>query len=172
MIVTGKTLSDTGQDLGGPGLAAQANAVTVPVTTGSAYAVDEVILVDAERMLITDIAGNNLVVKRAWDGSVLAAHASGADIYAPRTLTVRRGVLGTEAAAHGQGEEIARHEVPGLITDLCVALALNQTLQEGSGYARVSGSGENQKEFTGRGIRLIRDDAVRAYARRARARAV
>lgn len=81
MLVTGRSMLTTGQTLQTPLTASNAN-VTVAVTTGSAYSVDEVILLDSERMLIVDIAGNQLTVKRAWDGSVLAAH-TGSTIFAP-----------------------------------------------------------------------------------------
>lgn len=171
MIVTGKTMLDTGQNLGGD-LAATMAAVTVPVSTGSSYAVGETILIDAERMLIVDIAGNNLVVKRGWDGSVLAAHTTGADIYAPRTLTVTRGALGTTAAAHDSAAAIYRHDPPAGIVRLATALALDTLLQETSGYAREVGSGESTREASGRALRAAWDDAYTAYGRKARTRAV
>jgi len=171
MIVTGKTATDTGQNLGG-NLTASVADVTVPVTTGSAYTVGEIILIDAERMLIVDIAGNNLVVKRAWDGSVLAAHTTGADVYAPRTLTVTRGALGTTTAAHDTATAIARHDPPPGIVRLATALALDDLLQQSSGYAREVGSGESQREASGRALRAVWDDAYTTYGRKARTRAV
>lgn len=171
MIVTGKQMLDTGQNLGG-NLTASTADVTVPVSTGSAYAVDEVILVDSERMLIVDIAGNNLTVKRAWDGTVLAAHTLGADIYAPRTLVVTRGALGTSAGTHDTAAALARHVVPGLVRNYALALALDTLLQERSGYAREVGSGDNTQEATGRGLRALRDDVYAAHGRKARQRAV
>lgn len=171
MLVTGKTMLDTGQNTLGSLTASNAN-VTVPVTTGSAYAVDETILIDAERMLIVDIAGNSLIVKRAWDGSVLAVHNTGADIFAPRTLTVTRGFLGTTAATHTTSTAIARHLAPSLVRDATVALALNQLLQEQAGYARTAGSGDHQRENTGRGVRAILKDAYTAHGRKARVRGV
>jgi hypothetical protein len=171
MLVTGKSMLDTTQNTGGA-LTASTSDVTVAVTTGTAYAVDEIILVNSERMLIVDIAGNNLTVKRAWDGTVLAAHGSGSDIYAPRTLTVTRGALGTTAATHADTTAITRHAVPGLVRELCVAEAINSIQQETSGYARTVGEGENSREASGRGLREIRNDALAAYGRRARKRAV
>lgn len=163
MRVTGKTMLDTTQNLQTP-LTAQNSAVTVAVSDGTAFNVDEVILLDSERMLIVDIAGNNLTVRRAWDGSTLAAHTA-SDIYAPRTLTVERGVLGTTAATHSTSAAISKHVVPGLVKELCEAYALNTLLQKNSGYARVAGEGDSAREFTGRGIRAIENDAVRAYRR-------
>lgn len=183
MLVADRLMVDTGQNLAGD-LGALASGTTVPVTDGTGYNVDEVILIGAERMLIIDIAGNNLVVKRGWDGSVLAAHTTGADIYAPRRLVVERGALGTTAASHGDGAAIARHTPPGLIRDLCVAEALAQMLQEPAGYARGGGVQDNSrngistsnirssKAQIGIGIDATRDRAYTAFGRKARIGAV
>lgn len=164
MIVTGKSMLDTGQNLGGA-LTASAADTTVPVTTGSAYAVGEVILIDAERMRIVDIAGNNLIVKRSWDGSVLAAHSLGADIYAPRTLTVERGVLGTTAAAHADATAVRVQVYPDPVRDLAIAEAVTQLVQESSAYGRVIGSGDNAIEAAGKGLRAMRDQVRQRYGR-------
>lgn len=167
MQVTDKTMLDSTQNIGG-NLTAVNSDVTVPVTTGSAYFVDEVILVDAERMLIVDIAGNNLIVQRAYDGTVLATHTTGADVYAPRTLTVVRGVLGTTAAAHDTAAAISRWVVPPLVEELCIAETLNILQQRGSAWAREVGSGDSVREASGRGIAQIRKDAWRAHGRKIR----
>lgn len=170
LVVTGKTMASTGQTLQDPLAASNADTL-VQVEDGTAFHVDEVILLDAERMLIVDIAGNNLVVKRAHDGSVLAAH-TGSTVYAHRTLTVERGALGTAAAAHDDGDPIARHVPPSLVTELTVAEALNTLLQRQSGYARVIGTGDQQREAAGRALRDIRDQAYTALGRKARIRGV
>jgi hypothetical protein len=171
MIVTGRSMLDTGQNIGG-NLTAAVNDVTVPVTTGSEYTTGETLLVDSERMLIVDVAGNNLTVKRAWDGTVLAAHTSGADIYAPRTLTVTRGALGTTAAAHDTATAVSRHIVPGPVRAYTVALALDLIQQETSGYARTVGSGDNEQEASGRALRALREEVYTRYGRKARTAAV
>jgi hypothetical protein len=171
MIVTGRSMVDSSQNLGA-NLAAQANDVTVSVSNGSAFAVDEVLLVGSERMLIVDIAGNSLTVKRAWDGSVLAAHTSGADIYRLAGVQLDRAQLGTTLAAHTSGAAVYRHVVPGLIGELCVALATSTLMQRQAGWARTAGSGEAQREVTGRGLAQIRKDAYAAYGRKARIRGV
>lgn len=174
MLVTGKSMLDTGVNIdAGDSLTAAANDVSITMsTTTNAPVVDEVILIDSERMLVVDVAGGVLTVKRAWDGSTLAAHSANADIYAPRTLTVTRGALGTTAATHTTSTAVSRHLNPSLVRDFALALSLNQLLQEGSGYARVAGSGDNQREFTGRGIKAIEADAWAAYGRKARKKAV
>ncbi|WP_084965262.1 hypothetical protein [Thermoactinospora rubra] len=170
MLVTGKSMLTTGQTLQ-VDLAASNTAVTVVVTNGSAFNVDEVILLDSERMLIVDIAGNSLTVRRAWDGSNLATH-SGSTIYALRTLTVTRSAYGTTAATHSNAAAVSRQVYPPLVRDLAVGLALIELLGEQAGYARTAGSGENQREVTGRGLAQLRADAVAAFGRKARVRAV
>lgn len=171
MIVTGRRSLDTGQTLGSD-LAGQANADTVTVADGTGYAVDETILVDGERMLIVDIAGNTLIVRRAFGGTPLAAHTSGATIFARRRLTVVRGAVGTTAASHNSGTAVTRHEPPAPINAYALALAINQVEQESAGYARTVGSAENEREAAGRGLRSARAQAWTAYARKARKEAV
>lgn len=177
MLVTGKSMLDTAQNLASP-LAASAADVTVAVATGSAYTAGETLLLDSERMLVVDVAGNNLTVKRAYDGSVLAAH-TGSDIYAPRTLTVERGALGTSAATHLTAAALARHVVPGPVRALVLAEATNQVLQESGGYSRLIGAGSAAQSTQGTaraaggvGLPDIREQAYTSYGRKARIRAV
>ncbi len=171
MIVTDRQWLSFGQTLSG-NIAAQNNVTTVPVGNGALFSAGETILIDSEKMLVTDVAGNSLIVKRSWDGTTLAAHTSGATVYAPRTLTVVRGALGTTAATHSTSAAITVWEVPGLAKSLCTAEALNIVLQEQSGYARVSGAGDNTKEYLGRSLNELRKQAVVQLGRRARSRAV
>lgn len=171
MLVTGKTMLSTGQTLQTP-LTAAAGVTTVAVTTGSAYAPGETILLDSERMLVRDVAGNNLTVKRAVDGSVLAAH-TGSTIYAPRTLTVVRGFGGTTAATHLTAAAVVRHAPPGAVRDLALAYALNQGQQENAAYGRASGEGDHLNEQLGRGVtKGIEADVYARFGRKLRVRAV
>lgn len=171
MIVTGRTMVDSTQNLGAD-LAAQANDVTVAVTDGTKFGTDQVMLIDSERMLIVDIAGNNLIVKRAWDGSVLATHSTGEDVYTLTGVELDRAVLGTILAVHATEADIYRHVVPGLVHELCVAEALNTLAQEQSGYARTFGSGESERLVGGRGLTDIRKEARQRFGRKARVGAV
>lgn len=170
LIVTDCTWLSSGQALQAS-LAAQANVVSVSVTDGTAFVANEVILIDSERMLVTDVAGNALTVKRAVEGSVLAAHTTGT-IYVPRRLSVSRGVLGTTAASHTAGDDITRHVYPGLIVELTIAIALTYFEQGKSGYAREVGAGDNRREASGRGVRDITAEAIRTYGRQGRMRSV
>lgn len=173
-IVTDKMMTDTGQVQQGSGLTtANTNDVTLQVTTGSDYSVNEVLLLDSESVLVTNISGNYLTVKRAWDGSVIAAH-SGAEIYGLRTLVVERGALGTTAATHLDSEAVYVHVVPRLVAQLARAEAIEQLLGEQSGYAKQPSPGGSKGTTTtiGIGIDSIRDRAYTAFARQARQRVV
>lgn len=174
MTVTGKAMLDTGVNIdAADSLTASTSDVSITMsTTTSAPTVDEVILIDSERMLVVDVAGLVLTVKRAWDGSTLATHAAGADIYAPRTLTVIRGAQGTTAATHSTSTTVYRHVVPGIIRQLAVGEAIAWLNQESAGWARTAGSGDNEREASGRGLAQLRDQAYTAYGRKARKRAV
>jgi hypothetical protein len=134
MVVTARNMATTSTTITGD-LAALDNVVTVPVSSAAGYTVGEVILIDSERMYVVDIAANNLTVKRRWDGSVLAAHTSGATVYAPRTLEVRRGVLGTTAATHATSTAVYRHLIPGAVEALCIAEAASLLVNSAQAWA-------------------------------------
>lgn len=174
MIVTGKTMADTTVNIDA-GDSLTASSADVGLTASSLIGIpviDETILVGSERMLVVDAAGTLLTVRRAWDGSVLAAHAPSADLWAPRTLTVERGALGTTAATHLIAAAITKHVPPPLVSSLAVAEAMNTLLNEGSGYARVAGSGDNAREYWGRALVGLREQVYTRYGRQARMRAV
>jgi hypothetical protein len=170
MIVTARSMVATGQTTSV--LTASSSDVAITGITAGTIKAGEVILVDSERLLVVDVAGTTLTVKRAWDGSVLAAHNAGVGIYAPRALTVVRGALGTVAATHADTTPVVQHVVPALVRDLAVAEAINQLQLETSGYARIIGEGENAREGTGRSLFDLRRDVVAAYGRQARSRAI
>lgn len=167
MIVTARSLLTTGQTLQSP-LSDDEASTGMAVTTGAAYAVGELLTVDSERVRVDDIAGNTLIVTRQLDGSALAAHTTGTTIYAPRTLTVERGAVGTTAVTHLDAAPLARHVPPGPVATLALAYTLNTLLQESSGYARVAGHGEAAREYTGRGIKELESDARATCGRKLR----
>lgn len=145
---------------------------SISVTDATGFVAGEVLLIDSERMLIIDINGTTLAVKRAWDGSTLAAHALGAAVLVQRRLTVRRSVLGTFAASHST-VTVSKHIVPPLVRSLTIAEAMAVLLQERTGYARTIGAGEGESEVRGVGLADLRDQAVRTYGRvKTKARAV
>jgi hypothetical protein len=172
MLVRERAQLSTGQTLGGSGLTNLNSATAVTVQNGAAFTPGEVILIDAEKMRIDEVAGNTLVVTRPWDGTTIAAHSVGATIYAPRTLTVVRGALGTTAAAHASGSTVYRFDPPGSVRQLVIAEALTDLLQGRSGYARTAGSGEGERETSGKGLADLRARVYASHGRKARLRSV
>lgn len=170
MVVTGRGWLTSAQTVQTP-LAASAADTTVAVTTGSSFSAGETLLVDSERVLVVDVSGNNLTVKRAVDGSVLATH-TGSTIYASRTLTVTRGVLGTTSAAHDTAAVVSVLDVPGLVNEFTVAHTIDTIQQRAAGYGRTVGSGDNQREAGGRALRQLGDRLYAAHGRQARGMAV
>jgi len=167
MQVTRRTLLTTGQTIAAD-LTASKAAVTVTVASTAGITAGEVITVDAERMLVSDLTATTLIVERAWSGSQLAAHTTGATVYAPRTLTVERGVLGTTAATHTTSTTVYRHTPPPLVQQLTVAETLVALARERSAYARTVGSGEAIRSASGRDIDDLRKQVYRAHGRKAR----
>ncbi len=167
-LVSEKRWTDSGQTAS---LAADARATSVAVADGTTFVPGEEIMIDSERLLVTAIAGNSLIVRRAWAGTVLAAHTSAA-VYWPRSLVVERGALGTSAGNHSGGASIYVHQPPSLVSALNRAYALDQFFQEGSGYARTIGSGDAEQSTSGQGIKALEDRVYGAYGRRVRMRAV
>lgn len=171
LLVVDRRQVATGQQLAGA-LGGLLSATSLAVADGSQLHVGEQLLIDAERVTVEDVAGNTAVVTRAAAGSVLAAHLSGAAVYAPRQLVVERGALGTVAGAHTAGDVVARLAVPAQLRQLAIAESLVAAGREQSGYARTIGSGEGTRAAPAGDLRDLRD-AVRArYGRSARFRAV
>lgn len=168
MVVTGRQMLDTGVNLGAT-LGDKASDQLVQANVGEP---GEVLLVDAERMLVVDVAGTNRVVRRAWDGSALAGHANGADVFASRRLTVARGEHGTTPVGHADASALFTWQPPLLVRELATAEAIAELQQHSAGWGRTVGSGENEREARGVGLADIRKRCYRAHGRQARIRAV
>lgn len=171
MIVTDKAMVSTSQTQQSGLTTAAVNDVALGVTDGTKYSQNELLLLDSERLLVVDIAGNILTVKRGWDGSVAAAH-SGATIYAQRLLTVTRGDLGSTAATHLIGAAIARSVVPGLVNQLGTAESLVAVTLGPAAYATTQGSGAGKQSNVGAGVPDVRDRCYERFGRKARKRVV
>lgn len=152
LLVTGVSAVETGLTQSGDGVTtAQADDQALSTTGTGSLNAGEVITLDSEDMLVEKITGGVATVRRAFNGSTLAAH-SAADVYAWRQWTVNRGILGTTASSYDSGAAVCRHRVPQLVRDLAIAMAENQVLQEGSGYARTAGSGESAAQAPGQAL--------------------
>lgn len=169
-LTTDRSLADTGRTITAD--LAASNAATLVQTDGATIYPGEILTIDAEQMLVISVAGNNLIVKRQWGGSVLATHSSTAKVYSARLFTLLRGVLGTTVAEHDAGSTWNVWVPPGPANTLTIAEVLNGLEQEQSGYARTVGSGENARNAAGAGIEDARMSAFNAMGRKARQRAV
>lgn len=163
VIVAARSWVSSGQTASA--LTSAINAQTVTVGNGAAFLAGEELIIDAERMLIREVVGNTLTVKRASGGSTLAAHANGAAIYWARSCEVERGALGTTASAHASGDALGLYRAPALIEQLTIAYALDRVAQESAGYARTIGQGESERQASGRGIKDLEARVMAAYGR-------
>ena len=172
ILVTDVSAVTTGLTQSGSGVTTASASDQALTWTGSgSLNAGEVIVLDQEDMLVEQIIGSVATVRRAWNGTTLAAH-SGATVYAFRQFTVTRAQLGTSAGTYSSGADVYRHRVPPLIRDLAIAEATNQVLQEGSGYARTTGSGESAHPAPGIALADKWDEAAARHMRKSRHRGV
>lgn len=171
ILVSDASLAVTGATLAAD-LAGQKSSTILTVSDGTKINVGELLYIDSERMDVQSISGNIVVVDRAVNASVLAAHSSGTTIYAPRTLVVLRSRLGTSAASHSNAATVSWLKPPSLITEANMALAINNIEQGLGAYARTLGSQASQRDQPGRGVQDIIDSAYARYGRKNRMRAV
>lgn len=134
LLVSGRSMSDSGQNLGG-NLDQVTSDTLVQVADGTQYNEGETLMIGSELMRIEEITGNTLVVTRALDGSVLAAHTTGADIYVSRSLTVERAAQGSTAASHADNATIYRFTYPALVRQLAIAKTEYAINAEKAGYS-------------------------------------
>lgn len=194
MVVTNVESATTGQTLQTP-LAASAAGTAVVVTDGSVFSAGEIITLDAEQMYVLDVTGNTLIVKRAWNGTVLATH-TGSAIYAKRNLTVTRSACvslegaypgslypdvdlypddgAMMATAHTAGTNILRHLVPQAVQALTLAEAA--WIYQGHASAWQTAPGTTNRSTASLAalevLENLRKSTVRAIGRKMRARAI
>jgi hypothetical protein len=135
LIVTDKTIGDTGQTLAAD-LAAKKDVVLVGVQDGTSFHRGDTITIGPETMLVRAVAGNQLTVDRAYDSTLLAAHTAGDAIWAATALTVTRAAAGTTAATAASGAAVTVWVPPAQARTLTIAEAMAELLQEQAGYAR------------------------------------
>lgn len=151
ILVWGKAYTTTTATVTGT-VDAEESVTTIPVSSGSLVHAGERILVGSERMFVEDVVGNNLIVQRAQQASVLAAHAAADVVYAQRLVTVTRGAAGTTAASHLSGASLVRNLPPSLVVTASAALAINTLEQSKAGYTRTAGIGDNRRQTGGTGV--------------------
>jgi hypothetical protein len=172
LIVSDKTTSTTGATITAD-LTASKSQVSIAVSSGALVNPGELILIDSERMQVEYVVGNTLTVDRAVNGSALAAHTTGATIFAPRTASVLRARFGTTAASHTSGAAITQLQAPSLVRELNLAYAINNQQGASGTYARsLETDVATLYKDKGRGVLDLENDAYQAYGRKARGRAI
>lgn len=172
MLVTDKAALSTGQTQQGSGVSTASKAdQLLAVTDGTKFAPQETVVLDAERMLIVDVLGNNLSVIRAWDGTTLATH-SGATVYALRKLTVTRGANGSTAATHLINAAAQVAVVPAMVRELALGEALVDIQQQLGAYAQTQGEGASAITKIGQGLPDLRVRCMARHGRQVRQRTV
>ena len=147
------------------GIAADVSATELEIATPGVAIVGEVLLVDSERMLVVDTPGASafVIVQRAYDGSTLASHASAAQAYTYRSLTVVRGVNGTTAAAHPDGTAIRKYVVPEDIERQVRAEAIYGIKADQSGQTGLVGGGDSAQRVNSWPLRNQRQAVISRY---------
>lgn len=105
----------------------------ITVTDGSVFAVDDILMIAQEQMLITAIAGDVLTVTRGYDGTTAAAQADGSTIYvyAPATdvPTATTQMAGWIQRQDKSGESGLRQATIDLLSPSLILGQLNSTSQ-------------------------------------------
>lgn len=171
ITVTKMTMADTGYTISAD-VSQLKSATSITTANATDFAINEVILINAERMRINDITATTLVVTRAIDGTTLGSHTSADAIYALRDCTVRRGVLGSTAASHTANDSIYDHEFPSMLTELVTGEAVVMLNQHGSGYGQTISSGAATRGPVGVGLDDLRERAWRSLGRKNRLAAI
>lgn len=171
MLVADAAMADTGQAQAGAGCTTAAESDNVlGVADGTQVHAGEVLQLDAEWMLAESVTGNYVTVQRAYLGTVLDEH-SGAEVYAPRALTVVRGFGGTTAAAHTLGTAVSVQLIPAEVHEYAIGEALNYVFQKTSGYARTIGEA-GARTVPGGSLPDLRARCYERYGRQGRQRVV
>lgn len=170
VYVTAKTSLDLGVNLHATTGALTADEadtnVLMTAAPTTAVRVGEVLRVDSEQLKVTAVnTTSDVEVERAYNGTTLASHAANADIFIYRTLTIERGVNGTTAATHANATAVSRYFPPRDVEMLCIAEVIAAFQQQTSGWGRSVGTGEGQREFSGRDLDRLRQSVVRRYRR-------
>lgn len=165
MFVAERSVLTTGTTVNDAGVTADEADVSITLASGAAVLQGEVLLLDSEKVLVESISGNVITCKRAYDGSVLAAHSTGITVYAYRTLTVVRGVNGTTAATHDTAAAITKFVPPADIQEYVTATAIAHIKQGESGWTGQISGGEAGTQVRMVDLFHLRQSIVQKYGR-------
>lgn len=166
--VTGVQWVASGAVLAGD-VTASTGDTSIVVDDPSNFMAGERIVVGSERMLVIDVVGSTLTVRRAMDGSSLSAHVSGVAVYAPRKLSVSRGGTGTHAA----DTVVSVLRPPADVVEAVVAETVSILAHGRSSYTDDFGPSGTSVTVAGAApLTDLRDLVMRRYGRSCRTRVV
>ena len=140
--------------------------LTVDGAPTNAVVAGEVLRIGSERLYVEAInSTTSFEVTRAYDGSALAAHSIGDDVFAFRSYTIQRGVNGTTAATHVDNTAASRYQAPADIRNLCLALAVGYYQATRGGWTGIVGGPEGQTETRMSALNRLRKDVQAQYRR-------
>ena len=144
-----------------------ADVADVSITLDASHGVlkGETMRLDSEEMYVEAVSGTVVTVKRAWNGTVLATHANDTAVHINRTLTIVRAQNGTTGAVHADATAVSVYTPPADIVSLALAEAIAVWHQEGSGWGRVTGTGEGAVELSGRELAAKRKHVLNTMRR-------
>lgn len=141
--------------------------LTLVTNPGDAVVVGEILRIGSERMRVTAInTTSSFEAERAWDGTTLAAHSTGDDVFIFRTFTIERGVNGTTDAGQSDDAAIVKYDPPSDIQRYCLAEVVSRLAQEQAGYGRFIGTGDGAVEVRGRALDALRHGIIGRYRHR------
>jgi hypothetical protein len=165
LIVTARTRSGLGAQLTSP-LVADTADDTLAFTPGVTVYDGEILTLQNERMLVVMGGTGTATVRRAYDGTVLRDHPVGTDLYADRSLTVRRGANGSTAAGHAANAVVERLRPAGDVEGLAQAIAVARLSADRTGWTgEIGASGEQTVETRFRALSDYIDRVVSEYRR-------
>ena len=170
MFISGRTDEDLAVNTHGTTGAMDASmtdkTITVDGAPTNAVAVGEVLRIGSERMYVEAInSTTSFEVTRAYDGSTLAAHSTGDDVFVFRAYTVTRGENGTTAATHVISTAANRYQPPADIRGLCLAMAVAYYQATRGGWTGIVGGPEGQTETRMSALNRLRKDTAAHYRR-------
>lgn len=172
MIIRERYWQTSGRTLASGLTATIGSAVVTLDGTADAPLIGETITVGWERMRVTDTNGTQILVRRARNGTALAAHDVAAPVLVPRRYRVERAGLGTTQGSASAGDDILLWRFPSPVRTLCAAEAISSGLDLASGMARTIGQGDGALELSGRGMAALWRRTYETHGRMARMRSV
>ncbi len=163
IFVSERVFADLAKNMNDGSITASVANNSLTAESGHGVLAGETIRLDSEEMFVEAVSGTTITVTRAYNGTLLVAHATAVDIFVSRTLTIERGINGTTAATHADATAILKYEPEFNIVSWCRREAIAQYLQEGAGFGREIGQGEGAREFRGVDLTARREMDIDRY---------